>query len=770
MTLSSMRRLVAVLTTAVVFPLASFGQTTWTKYQSNPVLAVGGAGAWDHSQTFFQSVVFRDSLYILWYGGDDDTVFRTGRATSVDGITWKKDTLNPVMNVGPPGAFDSWGAWNPRVLPEGNGYTMWYVGAGGGSRFGPDGVWQIGRATSSDGRLWFKDSSNPVISVGDMNSWDSNYIDAGSFIFDGSQYKTWYGGIRGAWPGTSEDIGYATSPDGIHWTKYAGNPVLMSGPPGSWDHLGIGYEAFVLWDAGYFHMWYTGNTLHDIVGTNGIGYAVSTDGIHWKKYPNNPVLAGGDPGAWDEHVFGPSVILDGPLFHMWYGGVGPFYSQIGYATAPRSYAARIGLDKSTIDFLTVEPGTLGDSMTVSVTNCGLSLLHLFSVTQKGPEFSLSGLPPLPATVGVFDSVQFRVIFRPTTPGAISVDTLVIASSDSTHPVVRVAMRGRGRGPIIAAQAGMIYSLAISPSGTELFTIDRRSGNAVFVTGVSPHPPPAMQCLTVRRSDNLIYAASSGASATDLYRISSQYGDLEHVMTIPLGNLTAMAFSLGDTLYMSDAEGRLYGMKGFNGIVFFIDSSGIRLSGLAFSPSSDQLWASAHDTIYTVNITTGALTFVGARSYGVVHSSLACDAIGTLYALFDNDLVALDRSTAQPYSIGTTGRNDLQLIAMRSDIAGGVEPEAKVPGSFRLYQNYPNPFNPSTEIAYRVQAPGLVTLRVYDVLGREVATLVEERRAAGLYRVRFDGSGLASGVYFYRLQVNAGGGSRFEDTRTLLLLR
>ena len=762
MTIPGVHRLAAVLTTAIVFQLASFGQTTWTKYPANPLLVTGNIGMWDSYWIGTPWVVRTDSQYTMWYSGSPNGINpQTGRAISPDGITWLKDSLNPVLAVGPPASWDKGGAFVPRVIFDGNRYVMWYAGSSALSD-----NQHIGRATSPDGRLWEKDSLNPVLKSGAPGEWDASYLGFCNVLFDGLMYRTWYaGGAGGSFPGTSMGIGYATSLDGRHWTKHPQNPVLVSGPPGSWDARGVGNQCVVV-DSGYFHMWYTGGMLDFFAGAPlAIGYAVSTDGIHWKKFPRNPIFSG-TTQSWESQVGDPMVILDGSVFKMWYTG----NPDMGYATAPRDYSARIGLPTSSIDFLTVEPGTLGDSMTVSVTNCGLSLLHLFSVTQKGPEFSLSGLPPLPATVGVFDSVQFRVIFRPTTPGAISVDTLVIASSDSTHPVVRVAMRGRGRGPIIAAQAGMIYSLAISPSGTELFTIDRRSGNAVFVTGVSPHPPPAMQCLTVRRSDNLIYAASSGASATDLYRISSQYGDLEHVMTIPLGNLTAMAFSLGDTLYMSDAEGRLYGMKGFNGIVFFIDSSGIRLSGLAFSPSSDQLWASAHDTIYTVNITTGALTFVGARSYGVVHSSLACDAIGTLYALFDNDLVALDRSTAQPYSIGTTGRNDLQLIAMRSDIAGGVEPEAKVPGSFRLYQNYPNPFNPSTEIAYRVQAPGLVTLRVYDVLGREVATLVEERRAAGLYRVRFDGSGLASGVYFYRLQVNAGGGSRFEDTRTLLLLR
>ncbi len=77
----------------------------------------------------------------------------------------------------------------------------------------------------------------------------------------------------------------------------------------------------------------------------------------------------------------------------------------------------------------------------------------------------------------------------------------------------------------------------------------------------------------------------------------------------------------------------------------------------------------------------------------------------------------------------------------------------LPRSFALTQNYPNPFNPTTAISYQLSAVSFVTLKVYDILGREVATLVNERQNPGSYTVKFDGSKMPSGVYFYRL--NAG---------------
>jgi len=89
----------------------------------------------------------------------------------------------------------------------------------------------------------------------------------------------------------------------------------------------------------------------------------------------------------------------------------------------------------------------------------------------------------------------------------------------------------------------------------------------------------------------------------------------------------------------------------------------------------------------------------------------------------------------------------------------------MPLNFDLKQNYPNPFNPTTSIEYSVPMNQHVSLKIYDVLGREVAILVNGYQSAGVYRLYFDGSGLAGGVYFYRLQTKD-----YSETKTMLLLR
>jgi len=89
----------------------------------------------------------------------------------------------------------------------------------------------------------------------------------------------------------------------------------------------------------------------------------------------------------------------------------------------------------------------------------------------------------------------------------------------------------------------------------------------------------------------------------------------------------------------------------------------------------------------------------------------------------------------------------------------------LPTEFNLAQNYPNPFNPSTEINYSIPQVSFVSIKVYDILGREIRTLVNEEKFVGYYEVNFDASSLSSGVYFYRLQAG-----KFSDSKKFILMK
>jgi hypothetical protein len=92
-------------------------------------------------------------------------------------------------------------------------------------------------------------------------------------------------------------------------------------------------------------------------------------------------------------------------------------------------------------------------------------------------------------------------------------------------------------------------------------------------------------------------------------------------------------------------------------------------------------------------------------------------------------------------------------------------QGNIPDGFKLFQNYPNPFNPSTKISFSIPSSGLISVKVYDILGNEVAILLSEEKSAGNYEVSFNATSLSSGTYFYQLNVGT-----YSETKKMILLR
>ena len=95
----------------------------------------------------------------------------------------------------------------------------------------------------------------------------------------------------------------------------------------------------------------------------------------------------------------------------------------------------------------------------------------------------------------------------------------------------------------------------------------------------------------------------------------------------------------------------------------------------------------------------------------------------------------------------------------------VKDEFSLVADFELFQNYPNPFNPGTSIKYAVNSAQFITLKVYDLLGNEIATLANEEKPAGIYEVEFTGKQLPSGIYFYQLKAGS-----FTITKKMVLIK
>jgi len=185
------------------------------------------------------------------------------------------------------------------------------------------------------------------------------------------------------------------------------------------------------------------------------------------------------------------------------------------------------------------------------------------------------------------------------------------------------------------------------------------------------------------------------------------------------------------------------------------------------------------------VTSTGDTLVSALSYGIASQPLSLPA-----ASYSVDLLrSSDKQKIGSYTFDLTNQvNGYAMVALTgfrdpsanqngpafevgvyevvlSPVTGVVERDEKLPATFELWQNYPNPFNPVTSIQFSVSSNQFVSLKVYDLLGREVTTLVNERKPAGNYRASFDAKNFASGVYFYKLLAGD-----FVKTRKMLLVR
>ena len=128
---------------------------------------------------------------------------------------------------------------------------------------------------------------------------------------------------------------------------------------------------------------------------------------------------------------------------------------------------------------------------------------------------------------------------------------------------------------------------------------------------------------------------------------------------------------------------------------------------------------------------------------------------------------LDGKTDLAIVATETGGYDSLFVLYNTGNVSGISEEIyqQIPENISLSQNYPNPFNPTTTIEYSIPQAGVVTIKIYDILGREVTTLVNEEKQRGNHVVKFNASNIASGIYFYRMQVG-----NFAETKKTILLR
>jgi len=435
---------------------------------------------------------------------------------------------------------------------------------------------------------------------------------------------------------------------------------------------------------------------------------------------------------------------------------------------------KIHLNTPSIDFGNV-PIAENDTATAGMSNVGFGSLNVYSIVNAGTQFSLLNLPAFPAVIPEGGSLQFKAAFHPSVQG-VSQDTIRIVTNDSLHQLVMITLRAKGVAAIRPASPGVVYATSGAAPEGYLYTLNTLTGAVSTIGSIGT---PEMQGMAIRHSDNIIYGSYTAPTTTTIYRISSVSGDAVRARVLPVGNLRAIAFSPGDTLYGATTTGSLYRIDLETGQTDSVGTShGLAYRGLSFRPRQNQLWASVTtpiDSIFTLNTSTGAATFVGVTGFGALTNSLAFDARGNLFALIDNGsgedyLASIDTLTASgSITAGPLLVTNLRAIAMRTDALGPddvkVLHDKSIPLRFAMDQNFPNPFNPSTTIRFSLPHHSHVIITVTNLLGQRVTELANGDIDAGYHEIQFNATNLASGVYFYHLQAGS-----FVETKRLIVLR
>jgi photosystem II stability/assembly factor-like uncharacterized protein len=168
-----------------------------------------------------------------------------------------------------------------------------------------------------------------------------------------------------------------------------------------------------------------------------------------------------------------------------------------------------------------------------------------------------------------------------------------------------------------------------------------------------------------------------------------------------------------------------------------------------------------DLVGSLAINSDNNIFIGTTN-GVFHSTNNGDNWGEINSGLTNLAISsLAVNTGDYIFAGTSGSGVFRSVNSTTS----VNNYSNIPNNFFLSQNYPNPFNPSTKISYSVPRTSFITLKFYDILGKEITTLVNAEKTLGNYEVDLDGSNISSGVYFYRMQAGS-----FSDTKKLILLK
>jgi len=296
-----------------------------------------------------------------------------------------------------------------------------------------------------------------------------------------------------------------------------------------------------------------------------------------------------------------------------------------------------------------------------------------------------------------------------------------------------------------AGAGQPYYLQITTNGGATWTLANPNG----ISGAASAQNSVMVI------DNLFFGFGLNAGASRVY-LTNNGGTTGFIGTLGITGAFVASLAFHDNKQIGVAASSTSHPNIARSTDGGTTWTSVSLGGTGTTTNSAIKWINGTNTCYYLGqISTGSLIYKSTNS-GLNWTAMTLPAG---LNLFHFDFVRVG-TTVTGYATSTTG----QIIKL-TDVVTSIEPETVLPQSYSLKQNYPNPFNPSTKISFDVAKSGFVSLKIYNLLGKEISTLVNENYNAGSHTVDFNASNLSSGVYFYTLEVNG-----YKETKQMLMIK
>ncbi|MCW9094724.1 MAG: choice-of-anchor D domain-containing protein [Ignavibacteriaceae bacterium] len=487
---------------------------------------------------------------------------------------------------------------------------------------------------------------------------------------------------------------------------------------------------------------------------------------------------------WGDYM---AIYLDpadnhGIFTHTEYANVANSWSTyIGHLIAAPYPGAHVYPLPNSYDFGDVETGTTSPTVQIILANYGDADLTITDIPATSGNFNLETTFS-PVTLGTYDSLTLEFSFSPTAEGQVST-VYPVTSNDPQFTGIELS--GTGYDVTLASEKTFYASSGVQNNG-DLITIDPMSGGGTTV-GSSLYDE--VTSISINPLDGKLYGLVTGSTSSDLVKFNAGDGDAHLLFNLNISLMAGIAFDTSGVLYGVTRSGEVYTIDITNGTTnFVVDGEGTYL-GVTFNPATNELWATTRsvvvnkDLIFKVDLTSGDTTFIGNTGLDKQTNDIAFDENLDLYGIIGtsselNDFVSIDPMTGAGTVVGSVGMKHILSLAYIDEIVLGVEDDennVNIPTAYSLKQNYPNPFNPSTTINFSLPAESDVKLVIYNMLGQEITTLVNEQIPAGNHSVIWNannsgGTQLTSGIYFYKLTASGTNGSKFQDVKKMILIK